>query len=39
MVPPEAYTDSPDLYDGPWKLGIDDFLPQLMLLLFPASHA
>ena len=27
-----------DAYDGPWKLGLDAFLPQVMQLLFPASH-
>ena len=30
--------ESDDL-DGSWKLGLDDFLPQLMLLLFPHSYA
>lgn len=28
-----------DPLDGSWKLGLDHFLPQMMLLLFPASHA
>jgi len=28
-----------DQYDGPWKFGMDRFLPEVMLFLFPASHA
>jgi len=31
--------ETADQYDGPWKLGLDHFLPEVMLFLFPASHA
>lgn len=35
----ETSNEGADPYDGPWKLGIDAFLPQLMLIFFPASYA
>ena len=45
-VPPPLNTDESfddgdfaDSYDGPWKLGLDGFLPNIMRLLFAASHA
>lgn len=28
-----------DAYDGPWKAGMDGFLPDMMALLFPAAWA
>jgi hypothetical protein len=28
-----------DPYDGSWKLGLDGFLPQVMLLLFPKAYS
>ena len=43
--PPPLNTAEPfdggfaDFYDGPWKLGLDGFLPNIMRLLFGASHA
>jgi len=40
---PEVYESTipnamADQYDGPWKFGMDRFLPEVMLFLFPASH-
>jgi hypothetical protein len=39
MAIPESTSEALDPYDGPWKLGLDDFLPQILLLLFPSSYA
>jgi hypothetical protein len=35
----EPLAEALDAYDGPWKAGIDAFLPDMMELLFPAAHA
>lgn len=39
MDSPESPPAGADAYDGPWKAGLDYFLPQMMELLFPAAHA
>ena len=38
MVQMETFTIV-DAYDGPWKAGMDSFLPEMMALLFPAAWA